>query len=594
MSVLGVGLVLLLQAQAASVEGVVTKPGGGEPLAGARVSLIRANSGKPDPVEALPPGPVNGIEASSSPLSTTSEDDGRFTLRNVPPGDYTLSVESRRYGSAVYGQRVPGSPGSTVSLRAGERLADIRISMVPTGAIAGRITGRNGEPVVRALVQASQYAYRDGKRLLVPRQSATANDLGEYRIFSLPAGQYVVAATLEDNRGYGAAIRMEALRLLVAAVGGNGKSNDQGLEMIQEFFAGGQIVNRVLDDGTVQEEAWMPTYYPGTILSAQAAPINVSAGATMNGINISISASPVRKISGLLVGPPGMSPTLTLMPPTSSVGLRPLAMNLESRGGSFEFKGISPGSYTLIARDQRSGFASAPLQIDVGDRDIENLTIGLIPGITLMGRVIVESSVADSGGVNALAGITIGLLNQRQWGETFTTTVPIQERTGSFVLANLSPGDYQVDLQQDASRPPEAKRLFVKSARLGLTDVTDGIPITGDTRDRLEVVLANETGSVEGTVEDSRRMPVTATVVLIPAVAPRISSRYNATVADSAGRFRFAGIIPGDYLLFAWDVVEPGAWQNPDFMRPFESRGRPVRVVGAGKEDVQITVISNP
>ena len=64
MSVLGVGLVLLLQAQAASVEGVVTKPGGGEPLAGARVSLIRANSGKSDPVQALPPGPVDAIEAS--------------------------------------------------------------------------------------------------------------------------------------------------------------------------------------------------------------------------------------------------------------------------------------------------------------------------------------------------------------------------------------------------------------------------------------------------------------------------------------------------------------------------------------------------
>ena len=136
--------------------------------------------------------------------------------------------------------------------------------------------------------------------------------------------------------------------------------------------------------------------------------------------------------------------------------------------------------------------------------------------------------------------------------------------------------------------------MLVKSARLGLTDVTDGISITGDAQDRLEVVLTAETGSVKGTVEDSRRMPVTATVVLIPAVTRRISSRYSATVADSAGRFRIAGIIPGDYLLFAWDVVESGAWQNPDFIRPFESRGRPVRVVGAGKEDVQITVISNP
>ena len=160
--------ILFLQMQAASVEGLVTKPGGGEPLAGARVTLLPATAGK-----GLPP------------ISVTSEDDGSFTIQNVAPGDYLLWAESVRYGIALYGQHRAGGPGTRVSVASGQRVTGIRISMIPTGAIAGRITLRNGEPAVQAIVQALELRYQDGKRILTPVKTTTTDDVGEYRLFGL-------------------------------------------------------------------------------------------------------------------------------------------------------------------------------------------------------------------------------------------------------------------------------------------------------------------------------------------------------------------------------------------------------------------------
>src|SRR4030095_10056097 len=106
--------------------------------------------------------------------------------------------------------------------------------------------------------------------------------------------------------------------------------------------------------------------------------------------------------------------------------------------------------------------------------------------------------------------------------------------------------------------------------RLGQQDVTNGVSITDSTQDSLEIVLTRESGTLEGLVTDPGRGGATgATVVLVPASARKNSKLYKSAVTDSSGRFRFQGIATGDYLVFAWSDVETGAWQNPDFMRPF-------------------------
>jgi hypothetical protein len=51
------------------------------------------------------------------------------------------------------------------------------------------------------------------------------------------------------------------------------------------------------------------------------------------------------------------------------------------------------------------------------------------------------------------------------------------------------------------------------------------------------------------------------------------------------------GLTPGDYRLFAWEDIQTGAWEDPDFMRPYEGRGTPAHVNEGTNNDVQVTVI---
>src|SRR5262245_55961524 len=253
MRILGIGL-LLFQIQLGNVSGIVTKPGGNEPLSGATVIL----------------NPV--VSAQTSRIRfTISEDDGRYAISDIEPGEYRLEVQSPRYGSAAYGQRKPDDPGAILKIAAGQRLSDLKLTMSPTGTIAGRITGRSGEPIVNATVDALIYRYQEGKRILAVAQTTTTDDRGDYRLFWLSSGKYVVVAGLRSSvvsTGIIGPLRPgESLR---TAIGPR--------SMFDAVLEGSNLTKRLLEDGTIQEESWIPTYYPATTDRAQATAVDVAAG----------------------------------------------------------------------------------------------------------------------------------------------------------------------------------------------------------------------------------------------------------------------------------------------------------------------------
>jgi hypothetical protein len=48
----------------------------------------------------------------------------------------------------------------------------------------------------------------------------------------------------------------------------------------------------------------------------------------------------------------------------------------------------------------------------------------------------------------------------------------------------------------------------------------------------------------------------------------------------------------GNYRVFAWEQIPDGAYQSPEFMRPFEGRGVQARVENGSTEDVRLQIIS--
>jgi hypothetical protein len=78
--------------EAASVAGTVMRSGSNEPLPRARVIL-------------------NSVSGEGSPLTTLSDDFGRFVIPNVSPGRYQLMSMREGYVRAAFGQRTLGGAG---------------------------------------------------------------------------------------------------------------------------------------------------------------------------------------------------------------------------------------------------------------------------------------------------------------------------------------------------------------------------------------------------------------------------------------------------------------------------------------------------
>jgi 5-hydroxyisourate hydrolase-like protein (transthyretin family) len=574
MSILGIGL-LLFQVQLGNVSGIVTKPGSNDPLSGATVML----------------NPVVSTQTSRLRF-TISEDDGRFTIPEIEPGEYRLEVQSPRYGTAAYGQRKPDGPGAILKIGAGQRLPDLKLTMSATGAIAGRITGRSGEPLAYATVQALKYRYQEGKRILAVAQTTTTDDRGDYRLFWLSSGKYIIVAGLRSSPvGTGAIGPLrpgEMLRTGIVIPPRNTTSD--------ALLEGSNLTQRLLEDGSIQEESWMPTYYPATTDRAQATAVDVTAGSTVTGVNITLGPSPVQKIRGRVTGFTGQT-TVSLASATQGmigqIGIRgPFTTD-----GSFEFAGVLPGLYSLMAQD-RAGLVSTPIAVLVGDRDVENLAIALEPAITLSVRLTTESVTPGfSDSFNGLAGTLRPVMDALQGGS------PGNLRSPNFLLGagnampftNVPPGDYQFQISQPALLRENVKPLYIKSIRLGGEDAMDSFHLSSDSARVLDVVLTAEPGSVEGVAIGRSGDPAAnVTVVLVPTNARKRMALYQALVTGSDGKFRFQEIPPGDYKLFAWEDIETGAWANAEFIRTYESRGRAVRVSESSKEEVQLNVIYNP
>ncbi len=67
---------------------------------------------------------------------------------------------------------------------------------------------------------------------------------------------------------------------------------------------------------------------------------------------------------------------------------------------------------------------------------------------------------------------------------------------------------------------------------------------------------------------------------------------YKSDSTDVNGRFKLERVPPGDYVAFAWDGIESGDWQNPEFVAPYEPRGTAVRVRDNASASLELTALT--
>ncbi len=267
-----------------------------------------------------------------------------------------------------------------------------------------------------------------------------------------------------------------------------------------------------------------------------------------------------------------------------------------------------PGSYFLFAAKGVSRLggvsetfldigtaSSGRLSLGVGNNDVDNATLAVRRSFSVDGTVIAEGISGTE--LPDLSQVRFTLRRQPDILGMPTATPRIDRSggprsgavaaDGTFVFKGFGPGDYRIEA---ASLPENA---YVESLQLGFADVSSGFSIEGPPDEQFTVVVRFDGGAVRGTTFDQRGEAVgNATVVMVPAEALRRQSHlYRAESSDAFGRFEIRGIAPGPYKLFAWEVVEPDAWQDPEFMRMYETSGMTVYVEGAGSEELKVTAV---
>lgn len=565
----------------ASVSGIILKMGTGEPLSKAVVTISAVNGGR------------------NQSFTATTATGGQFSFQNLDPGQYRLSVTRSGFVRMEYGARSPNRPGLPLTLSPGQRLTDIVVQIMPAGTISGRVFDRDGEPMANVNVEALKYSYQEGQRVLNVVQTARTNDLGEYRLFWLQPGDYFVSATPPEGQRGGLTNPSAVAGPGIGGAVGDGGGNRGG----GRGRGGGGPAQPPAAPATKDDqpsEGYIPVYYPGTLDAQSAAPISLAAGIVFNGVDLTVAAVRTLRIQGQVIngatGQPARNANINLVAVQRLSngrrgGIRNSG-NLRSRNiddqGNFEIRGVVPGSYELAGNlNDRNNRMTASLPLEVGNADVRNVSLIIMPGFTLTGRASIEGQQSGSGNQD-LPKIRVMLRPDSAAQIAGAAPAAPVQADGTFTLQQVGRDDYRLTV---SGMPRNA---YVKTARYGATDVlNEGLRLDRQPTGPLEIVVSAKTGIADGTVQNDRQeASANVTVVLTPDF--RLRNRldlYRTTSTDAAGHFHIEGVPPGDYRAFAWEDVETGAWQDPDFIRTFENRGRPVRIDEDSTSSVELRVI---
>jgi hypothetical protein len=251
--------------------------------------------------------------------------------------------------------------------------------------------------------------------------------------------------------------------------------------------------------------------------------------------------------------------------------------------GIFEIRGVVPGSYDLVANlNDRNNRMSARVPVDVGNSDVQNVTLVLSPPLSLPGRLVIEGTQSSPNNQDAQRMRVT--LRPNGGGQAAS---PVQG-DGTFTLQVMGQDEYRLAV---AGMPRNA---YVKAARLGGADVlNEGLRLDRPPNGQLDILVSPNAGTVDGTVSNDKQEPsINVSVVLVPDAAHRQRSDLYRTIStDALGHFHLEGVAPGDYKAFAWEDVETGAWQDPDFIRLYEERGKPIRVSENGQANIELRLI---
>jgi protocatechuate 3,4-dioxygenase beta subunit len=552
-------------ADLAALEGQVLNAIGGTPLRKATIDMNRVNVGP-------------NSQGARNNYSTTTDASGHYSITGIEPGTYRLSASHTGFLNMDYNARRPQSGGTTLDIGRAEKKTGVDFRLTPHGVITGKITDEDGDPVQGVQVQIMRVMYNQGMPQMQINASDASNDLGEYRLSGITPGKYYLCATYLNRR-----------------------------------FLMGIAPPGVVEDASSQED-YVPTFYPATTDVSAASPLELGPGDQVQGVNIRLAKMHTVRVSGRVldttqtqtIAPPAVpgestsnaapeainrvvrpSIQLVLRPRTSysQIGMLRTAQPAKP-DGTFEFLSVPPGAYNLVASANtggRGGAHAASLPLDVGNSNIEGVTLAIAPGVTVSGHVRYDGDPPSP-----LPSLTVRL-TPREAVMVIPAPQPAKvDPQGNFHFDDVNLEAYNVNINTPSS-------LYLKSLRAGNTDIMlSGLDLSNGAG-TLDILMGTNPPQVSGSVMNpATQQPAPAvTVVLMPREKERKgrSYFYSTTSTDQYGNFSFHSVIPGEYEVYAWEDVQFGQWFDPEWLKIYEGKGETLEAKEANPMTLNLTMI---
>jgi Carboxypeptidase regulatory-like domain len=496
---------------------------------------------------------VNALGESGRGGAIT-DGEGRFEIRDLPAGRYSVTAHRTGYLSGTFGQRVVQGAGTFIEVVDGQTVDKIVVRMTRGGVITGRVVDEFGDPAVNVSVQALRYQFQNGTRRLAPTGGFGPNrtdDRGEFRLYGLPPGQYYVSAQPENQ------MRQDAAAAEVSAPA--------------------------------------LSYYPNSPDPSGAQRVTVAAARETTGINIALVSTRVVRVRGRAVqsnGEPFAGGFVNFMQRHEFGGFFGNASARVAADGSFEALNVQPGRYRLMVRhpnardedDHEIGHTS----IVVGYEDLDNVMI-----VGGRGGILRGSFVTDEGVPMPIKPSALMVHGMPVDNEPFVGMRPPRVQDDyTFELKGLF-GRLRItgNLMLDPAGTPGGMEWGQKAVLWRGEDVTDQ-PFDfepGQVIEDVQIVFSRRWASLSGTVTDDRGNAVESWLVLFSSDESKWtgqSRHVRTTRSTPQGEYRFPRLVTGDSFLAAVTDMEPGQAQDPEFLRSL--RDRAIRVaIGDGTTHTQ-------
>ncbi|MCE5306193.1 MAG: carboxypeptidase-like regulatory domain-containing protein [Acidobacteriales bacterium] len=436
----------------------------------------------------------DGASGVLADLDTDSA--GRFEAPGLPAGEYRIEVSKPSFVPATVRLTATGNE-STLPL--------VTVRLVRRGAVTGLVLNHEGRPVSKASVFAiPKPAAGLPLRPLDLRASGTfaqTDERGRYRLYNLAPGEYAIAASIG------------ASSLSVGMTGGSQTVSGLGSRVV---------------------------FYPA---SAQIQYFKVSGGEEFRNIDFSIHPTVLGVVEGRLESPTSGGQFWLALTPIEQPCFA-VAVTVAGSDGRFRFEGVPSGSYHLLASGpsrMRGGFGGylepqplfARTRVEVAGQDITGISIGLDRGRTASFRLRPPSSAAKDSACPPTAQVTLSSLED--WAMHLEKSVDVnsaQVRT----VEDLAPARYLLSIGKLGDN------CYSRSA--GILD------LTGVSNPEPREIVLEPAGSIRGRLTGAGK-PSEFTVVLVSPDPVSGAQPLQAVVPGSDGRFVFAGLRPGRYLIAA-------------------------------------------